>query len=65
MGYSIILGLNTGMDTLISQAAGAKDFEQCGVILNRARFVVTLFFVPLSLMSLYSYEALTFLGISE
>jgi Na+-driven multidrug efflux pump len=33
------------MDTLVSQAVGAGNLEQCGVYLNRARLVLTFLFV--------------------
>ena len=34
MGMTIILGLNSALDTLVSQSAGAGKIELCGVYLN-------------------------------
>jgi len=41
------------MDTLISQAAGAGNLELCGVYLNRGRYVMTIFFIPLCTISIF------------
>ena len=43
-GYSIVVGLNGALETLVSQAYGAKDFDRCGLYLNRGRFVLLLTF---------------------
>ena len=51
MGLTLILGMNSALDTLISQAAGAGNMELCGVYLNRGRFVMSCMFFPLSLLS--------------
>mmetsp|Transcript_12782 Transcript_12782/g.21610 ORF Transcript_12782/g.21610 Transcript_12782/m.21610 type:complete len:275 (+) Transcript_12782:30-854(+) len=50
MGLSIILGLNSALDTLVSNAAGAGDLELCGVYLNRARVILTVCFLPIILI---------------
>lgn len=51
-GYSVVVGLNGALETLVSQAYGAKNYDQCGVYLNRGRIVLlitfTLVFVILS-----------------
>ena len=44
---SNVYGFNSAMDTLVSQAAGAKNLNLCGKYLNKARFLVTLLFVPI------------------
>jgi Na+-driven multidrug efflux pump len=44
---SFILGFNSALDTLISQAAGAGNVELCGVYLNRGRFLMTALFIPI------------------
>lgn len=48
LGWTVLLGLNSALDTLVSQSAGSANLELCGVYLNRGRFVMTLFFVPLA-----------------
>jgi MATE family multidrug resistance protein len=51
MGWSVISGVTQAMDTLVSHAAGQKNYELCGVYLNRGRLVVTLIFIPTCIMS--------------
>ena len=51
MGFTIIIGLNSTIDTLVSNAGGAGNLYLCGVYLNRARFVMTLFFIPVIAIS--------------
>ena len=48
LALSIILGFNAVLDTLLSQAVGAGNIEQCGVYMHRGRFIVTCLFVPLT-----------------
>ena len=43
---SNVMGFNSAMDTLVSQAAGAKNLRLCGQYLNKARFLMTLLFIP-------------------
>ena len=52
LGLSIILGFNSTIDTLVSQAAGAGDKKLCGVILNRGRFVMSILFIPIIVIML-------------
>jgi Na+-driven multidrug efflux pump len=42
---SMSYGFNSALDTLVSQAVGARNLEQCGVYLNRARLVLIFLFV--------------------
>lgn len=44
---SIILGLNGALQTLVSQAFGAGNIRECGVILNRGRLVALIAFIPI------------------
>ena len=62
MGMTIISGLNRALDTLISQAYGAKNYELCGIYLNRARFVTTVLFIPIIFISMNVGNALVYLG---
>lgn len=45
-----IIGLNSALDTLISQAAGAGNLELCGKYLNRGRFILCCMFVPIAIL---------------
>jgi MATE family multidrug resistance protein len=49
-GLSILLGFNSALDTLISQAAGAGNKELCGVYLNRGRFILIMLYIPLFIL---------------
>ncbi len=40
-GFSIQLGLAGGLDTLVSQSFGKKEFSACGLFLNRAFVIVS------------------------
>ena len=53
---SIIIGINSTLNTLVSQSYGLGDYRMCGVFHNRSRFVMTLIFIPL-LAALLSTEA--------
>lgn len=48
--WSIMCGLNVALETLVSQAYGAKDLKLCGVYLNRARIVCIATFIPSTLI---------------
>lgn len=45
-GFSLIVGLNGALETLVSQAYGAKNLHLCGIYLNRGRFVILAMFIP-------------------
>ena len=48
IGLSIVIGLNSALETYVSQAAGAKNLELCGVYLNRARVITLLLAIPVT-----------------
>ena len=50
LGIEIIFGMSAALDTLISQAAGTGHLELCGVYLNRGRFIMTVMFIPMSIL---------------
>lgn len=39
---SLAIGLNGALETLVSQAYGAKDFPMCGILLHRSRVALIL-----------------------
>jgi len=53
LGICIMVGFLGALDTLVSQAYGAKNYQLCGEYLNKARFVTTVAFVPLAISSMY------------
>mgnify|MGYP002633858548 FL=1 len=65
LGLSIILGFNSTIDTLVSQAAGLGDKKLCGVILNRGRFVLTVLFIPIIVILLNTKNILLAVKMDE
>jgi len=47
---SLMIGLNSTLNTLLSQAVGFNDFRLCGVYLNRSRIALTIMYLPLALI---------------
>ena len=45
--------MNGALDTLVSQAYGAKDLVLCGQLLNRGRTTAALVFIPLIIPLLF------------
>ena len=65
LGVAVFMGMNGSLDTLVSQAFGAKDIRLCGVYLNRGRWVVTIIFIPIFGMFLISGTILKAFGQNE
>jgi MATE family multidrug resistance protein len=57
-GYSLIFGLSTALDTLISQAYGAKMYSLMGLHAQRAIVILSLFTIPVVVMWTYTGEFL-------
>ncbi len=49
---SVLFGINMNLNTVGSQAFGFGDLRMCGVYLNRARIIMTIIFIPLSILLL-------------
>lgn len=49
-GMSVFLGMNGALETFVSQAYGNGKLYMCGVYLNRARFIISLMFLPMYLV---------------
>ena len=45
-GLLLIVGMNTALETLVSQARGDKNYELCGIYLNSGRLITILIFIP-------------------
>lgn len=60
---SVIIGLNSGLETLASQAFGYGNLELCGMYFNRGRAILTLVFTILVLApALFGEQILIALG---
>ena len=55
-------GLNGTLESKVSQAFGAKDFEMCGVWLNRGRAISTRLMIPIGLLFISSGQLLKLIG---
>ncbi len=58
-------GLNSALETLVSQAYGAGRYAQCGAYLNRGRVIVSFFLIPIALILSFSDKILKGLGQDE
>lgn len=52
---SLGIGLLTAMDTLTSQAYGAKNFRRVGIVFQRAMFILAVLAIPVSPLSFRSH----------
>ena len=61
-GMSILVGMNGAINTLVSQAAGARQFNLCHLYLQRARTVLLICLVPVSIILFNSEYILVLIG---
>ena len=61
-GIGMYVGLNSGLETLVSQAYGANNVRLCGIYLQRARVCMTLLFIPVFFIFYYGEVILKALG---
>jgi len=62
VALSIVYGLNSTIETLVSQAWGAGEKKLCGVYLNRGRLILSLFFIPIFIILENTESILIYLG---
>jgi MATE family multidrug resistance protein len=65
LGQVFLMGLNNGIQTLVAQAHGGGNLHLCGVYLNRGRFLITVFIIPLAILLLKTEPILVYLGQDE
>jgi len=63
--FAFAIGLNSALQTLVSQACGAKDLDLCSVYLHRSRLVLVVYFVPSALVLLNASAILKAIGQPE
>ncbi len=61
-GLATYLGLNSALETLVSQAYGANKIKLCGYYLQRGRILVFIFFFPMLIGFISSKRILLWLG---
>jgi MATE family multidrug resistance protein len=59
---SILLGMNTALETMVSQAHGAGHLQLGGEYLNRMRIILTLTFIPITVFLWFAKPILIGLG---
>ena len=47
--YALMIGVNTALETLVSQAYGRKNLQDCGLYLHRAWFLILCLFFPIAI----------------
>lgn len=62
LAVSIVQGMNTTVDTLVSSAFGAGDKKLCSVYLTRGRFILCFMYIPITLLLINIETLLVSLG---
>eukprot|EP00347_Sterkiella_histriomuscorum_P009123 403342431 len=61
----ILLGLNSTLNTLVSQSYGQHDMEMCRTYIGRGRVVVTLAYLPIAVILMFSNKFFELVNIDE
>lgn len=61
--YSVMIGINTALETFVSRAAGRGNLKDCGLYLHRSIMVITVVFIPVSILLCHTDILLISLGI--
>ena len=59
------IGMWGGIDTLVSQAYGRKDYDLCKVYLNVSRIIMALLFIPQMILLCFSKDLFILIGQPE
>ncbi|CAK9224368.1 unnamed protein product, partial [Sphagnum troendelagicum] len=62
VGFDVLTGLSSGLETLCGQAYGAKQYHLLGIYLQRAIFVLLVVAIPICLASFYMAPILIAFG---
>jgi MATE family multidrug resistance protein len=62
VGFDVLTGLSSGLETLCGQAYGAKQYHLLGIYLQRAIFVLLVVAIPICLASYYMAPILIAFG---
>ena len=63
--YAVLLGVNTALETLVSQAYGRKNLYECGLLLHRAMLIISVLFIPIAISVFFINDFFVFIGMSE
>ena len=54
--FALMMGVNTAIETLFSQALGRQNLQECGIYSHKACFIIIVLFVPVSASFFYMSE---------
>ncbi|KAG0498352.1 hypothetical protein HPP92_003043 [Vanilla planifolia] len=60
-GFSMLLGMGCGLETICGQAFGAKNYHLLGVQLQKAMLVLSVSCIPVAIMWCFADDILVFL----
>ena len=63
--FSFGIGMCGGIDTLVSQAYGRKDYDLCKVYLNVSKIIMALLFIPQLILLCFSKDLFILIGQPE
>jgi len=62
MCFSLLVGLNGALETLVSQAFGMKELNLCGRYFNRGLVIMAVCYLPMVLILVFSEPILIAIG---
>jgi MATE family multidrug resistance protein len=62
--YSLVIGMNTALETLVSQAYGRQNLRDCGLYLHRSILMIMILLLPLGIALPYTSGALQYFGVN-
>lgn len=62
--YSLVVGMNTALETLVSQAYGRANLRDCGLYLHRSILMIATMLVPLYMIIPYTATMLMYVGVN-
>ena len=64
-GFSILMGIASGLETFISQLFGSKNYKECGLMFNKSFVIVGVTAIPCILIQFSSKTMFLLFGIDE
>ena len=58
LAFSVTQGLNGSIETFVSASFGAGKYEECGIFLNRGKFICTIVLLPIFVVFVLSDKIL-------
>ncbi|KAM3126820.1 hypothetical protein pb186bvf_021074 [Paramecium bursaria] len=64
-GYGLLTGLTTGLETMTSQAYGARNFKITSIQFWQCMWILLITMIPISILQYYSYDLLVLINGKE